>query len=381
MAESTKRRRKGMPDRILEANRKQRKGLADRIREASSITRTKLKESAEILSSSALTHPEEPVDEKYPSSPVSAPKDEQLPEKDVRLSPSAETVDERAPSPPVSSPLDDELSERQVTSSDLVQKSHGFANLLSLRNRVFEYVKAAWIKVKKIFNLFSSRKKVQLHSDNGLGLKVSIRKAFRYAEIHRLREKITNELQEKNQKTVVITSPHDGTGNTFLTSVLAVNAVSFSSMEVLIVDMNTRKPQLHLAFDLDQELGFTDVVKGSMDWKDVVKDTDLEQLKVITFGQDDMELARHLNRPNLENLINKMKKDFDLILLDTSPILSQNRNNVDPALLSIVCDKVLIEIQGKKTTKNQLDEAFTAITQGGGKVDGIIYNQQFGSLL
>lgn len=76
-----------------------------------------------------------------------------------------------------------------------------------------------------------------------------------------------------------------------------------------------------------------------------------------------------------------MKKDFDLILLDTSPILSQNRNNVDPALLSIVCDKVLIEIQGKKTTKNQLDEAFTAITQGGGKVDGIIYNQQFGSLL
>ena len=70
-------------------------------------------------------------------------------------------------------------------------------------------------------------------------------------------------------------------------------------------------------------------------------------------------------------------KHFDLILFDTSPVLVQNRNNVDPALLSLVCDMVIIVVQDKKTTKTELENAVGALPQGRGKVSGIVYNHRF----
>lgn len=232
------------------------------------------------------------------------------------------------------------------------------------------------VLAKYISNWFSSQSHHTIVVDPP-GLKSATRKAFGYAEAHRLREKITNDLKEKKQKILVVTSPHDGTGNTFLVTVLGLNAVRFSNMNVLIVDMNMRCPQIHNAFDLSQNKGFTDVIKRDIHWRDSIKDTDFKQLQVITAGEYDFELARHLNRPNIEGLINEIKDHYDFIIIDTSPVLSQNRNNVDPTLLSIICDKVLIQIQGKKTTKAELAKAFAAITEGGGKVDGVVYNKQY----
>ena len=241
--------------------------------------------------------------------------------------------------------------------------------------RIYGYLAYSSLK-KKILASFSADSHHIRFSDVE-ALRSSTRKKFRYAEVHRLRERITNELQEKNQSTLVITSPHDGTGNTFLVTVLALNAARFSDMEVLVVDTNMRFQQLHDAFGLDQNNGFTDVIKGAVPWEEVIKDTDDDQLKVMTAGEFDFELARHLNRHNIESLIIKMKEKFDFIIFDTSPVLEENRNNVDPALLSTICDKILVGIQGKKTTKAELDEAFTALTKGGGRVDGIVYNRQF----
>lgn len=198
--------------------------------------------------------------------------------------------------------------------------------------------------------------------------------AYKYAEISKLRENIVKTLQEKNQKTVLITGPHDEAGNTFLVSLLGFNTASFSSMKVLMVDLNMRRPQLHIPFGLKIKTGFSEIAAGSLNWKRAVKNTGISGLKVITAGQPNMELAPFLKHSLLENLVHDMKGYFDLILFDTSPVLSQNRNNVDPALLALLCDMVIIVIQDKKTTKADLTNAVSTI---GEKVDGIVYNRNF----
>ena len=202
-------------------------------------------------------------------------------------------------------------------------------------------------------------------------------KSFKYAEINRLREKIVNMLQEQNQKTLMVTGPHDGAGNTLLASLLSYNLAYFTSMRILLVDINMRNPQIHLPFGLKLKTGFSEIASGSLIWKRAAKNTSLSGLKIITAGQPNMELSTFLKRSLYKDLINEMKEYFDLILFDTSPLLSQNRNNVDPAILSQFCDMVIIVAQYKKTKKSELKNAVSAITNEGGKVTGIVYNQNY----
>jgi len=201
--------------------------------------------------------------------------------------------------------------------------------------------------------------------------------AYKFAELHRLREKIVDTLQRENGKSVVITSPHDNAGTTFLSSVLGFNAASLSSMEVILLDLNMRRPELHLPFGVEVEKGFQEGASGSMLWEDTLKDTDLEGLKIMTAGKFDGELALFLNRTVLENMLLKLEEKFDLIIIDTSPVLVQNRNNVDPGLLSMICDMVIMVVQDNITQKSDLVKAVQAINSSGGSVNGIVYNQQF----
>jgi capsular exopolysaccharide synthesis family protein len=204
-----------------------------------------------------------------------------------------------------------------------------------------------------------------------------VNKTFDYAEIHRIREGIVGELQKENLKTVMVAGPHDDAGITFLVSVLGYNIARFSAMRVLLVDLNMRRPQLHLSFGLDIGKGFSAVASGLLPWRDALRDTTLKGLQIMTAGRVDTDLSPFLTRSLLDTLIREMKEEFDLILFDTSPLLVQNRSNVDPALLSLVCDMVVLVVQDKRTTKSELQNAIAAIPQGGRKIRGIVYNHQF----
>jgi Mrp family chromosome partitioning ATPase len=228
-----------------------------------------------------------------------------------------------------------------------------------------------------LFSKTSSSGKHKAQPIEGFTSKGKVRKGYIYAELHRIRERIVDNLPQHNQKTLMVTSPHDDAGNTFLISLLGFNIASFSSTRVLLADLNMRRPQLHLPFELEREKGFTEVATGSLNWKEAVKDTDLSGLKILTAGQPNGDLYYFISPSLIENLILDMKRDFDLIIFDTSPVLVHNRNNVDPILLSLLCGMVIMVTQDKKTPKADLRKAIFSITDGGGKVNGIIYNKQF----
>ena len=198
-----------------------------------------------------------------------------------------------------------------------------------------------------------------------------------YSEVNRIRENIVNELEKTDKKTVVFVTPHDDAGNTFLISLLGFNIAYFTKMKTLLLDLNMRRPQLHIPFGLEREKGFTEVVSGSLTWQDAVKDTGFSELKVMTAGDRDNELYLKMTPDFMENMFKEMKADYDLILMDTSPVLNKNRNNVDPVFLSFTCDMVVMVVQDKRTTSEQISDSVEAITRDGGKIDGIVYNRQF----
>ena len=200
--------------------------------------------------------------------------------------------------------------------------------------------------------------------------------ACEFAEIHRLREMVVKTMERRPRLSILTTAPHDEAGNTFLVSVLGINMAKFSSMKILLVDLNMRNPQIHQAFGVERETGFTEVASNEISWKKCIKGTDLPNLKIMTAGKPFWGLSKHLERALIHDMIEEMKNHFHLILIDTSPVLIQNKNNVDPVLLSLICDLVMLVAKGKKTTVSKLKKAVNAIVHGGGHVHGIVYNRQ-----
>jgi capsular exopolysaccharide synthesis family protein len=201
--------------------------------------------------------------------------------------------------------------------------------------------------------------------------------AYRYSEVSRIREKIVDELRSRKLHTVMVASPDDGTGNTAIVSLIGYSSAFFTGMKVLLLDLNMRRPELHVPFGFSQANGFSEIIKGTLPWKEAVKETNIPTLKVITAGQPDADLSRYVRRQILRRLFKEMSGEYDMILMDSSPLLVHNRNNVDPVLLSLVSDLVIMAVQTNKTSKSDFRAAVEAIEKAGGKVTGIINNQQF----
>ncbi|MEW6261205.1 MAG: CpsD/CapB family tyrosine-protein kinase [Thermodesulfobacteriota bacterium] len=202
-----------------------------------------------------------------------------------------------------------------------------------------------------------------------------VKQAFNYAEVYRIREKILSVLGGAPHKVVMIASPYDNTGNTFMVSVLGLNAAAYTQLNLLLVDLNMRRPQLHVAFGLPLEKGFGDFAQGTVHWSDTVKETELPNLKVISAGDPVKDMANYLNKDFLESFLKDIRNEFDMVILDTSPVLVRNRNNVDPILLGRMSDAVILISRNKHTSRGALVNTVQAIEQDGGNIVGIVYNQ------
>lgn len=199
-------------------------------------------------------------------------------------------------------------------------------------------------------------------------------RAYDYAEIHRLREKIVDHLQRYKQKTVAFLGPRDCVGTTFLMSAVGFNAAYYTGMKVLLADLNMRRPSLHALFRMKLKGGFTELASGFIPWKDAIRKTGLMELSILTAGAPDNELSLSLTPEFLNRIVEEAKKEFDLVFFDTSPVLNMNKNNVDPIYLSSICDMSILVVQNKKTTRSDLTASIEAITRGEGMVSGVIYN-------
>ncbi len=202
-----------------------------------------------------------------------------------------------------------------------------------------------------------------------------IEKAYHYAELTQIRQKIFASLKETDGKTILIASPLDNTGSSLLAAALAYNIACSCQQSVLLIDCNMRRAGLHDFFVVPQSYGFTDLILNNLPWQAVVKQTSTSNLSIITAGESVEHFSEHLQYAHIPNLVRDIQNQYDLIIFDTSPVLKPNRNNVNIAALTAVADYFLLVTKQKGTTKDQLKETNAIIEAGNGKIHGIVMNE------
>src|SRR5699024_11079752 len=103
--------------------------------------------------------------------------------------------------------------------------------------------------------------------------------------IRRLKNNIIYQHGESPPKTIAITSAEKGDGKSTVAANLGV-ALAEEGYWTLIIGADFRRPRLHKYFGLEENGGLADYLKGELAFDQLIHDTEVESLKVITAGKN-----------------------------------------------------------------------------------------------
>lgn len=172
----------------------------------------------------------------------------------------------------------------------------------------------------------------------------------------------------KENKVILITSGEQGDGKSTVANNLSKMLSEFKQ-KTLIIDIDVRKPTQHKKFNISNLQGLTDILVGECSIDEGVNQID-DHLDLITAGRNASTSSELIASTHFEDLINKLKSDYEYIIIDSAPV-----NIVSDAinLLGFI-DGVILVARYRKTKKRSLYNLCKKINQIECKILGVVFN-------
>jgi tyrosine-protein kinase Etk/Wzc len=176
-------------------------------------------------------------------------------------------------------------------------------------------------------------------------------------------------LEAKNN-IVLISGASPNAGKTFVSSNLAA-VIAQAGQRVLIIDADMRKGTLHKAFGSSQSPGLSDLLVGNADRSSVVRKlAGLDNLSFISRGDVPPNPSELLMHPNFTRLLEEIAIDYDLVIIDTPPILAVT----DAAIIAHHAGTCLLVARFGLNQVKELALAKRRFEQNNVRLKGAIFN-------
>jgi capsular exopolysaccharide synthesis family protein len=171
-------------------------------------------------------------------------------------------------------------------------------------------------------------------------------------------------------KTIVITSATPAEGKTTTAANFAAVCAQ-SGSRVLLVDGDLRKPTLHKIFGIDNQRGLTTTMIEGKSLADVAIPTRVPNLSIVVSGPLPPNQAELTASRRMHDLLEAATRVFDLIVIDTPPVLSVS----DAVALAAQTDGVILVVRGGKTSAEAARRAAEQIDAVKGRILGVLLNR------
>ena len=175
--------------------------------------------------------------------------------------------------------------------------------------------------------------------------------------------------REGKQKIFTVISGGVGEGKSTTLFNLAYVCAEQGS-KVLIVDSDLRRPVQHKMVGLANRTGMVNVLTDELKIEDVVQETGVPNLWMMTSGRLRRGSLGIMNNARLRAMLDVLKDKYDYVLLDSPPILGVT----DAAILASEADGVLLVVQYRKYPKIISLRAKRMIENAGGHLMGAVLN-------
>ncbi len=170
--------------------------------------------------------------------------------------------------------------------------------------------------------------------------------------------------------TVLVTSGSAGEGKSTVALCLGI-ASALSGQKVLLVDCNFARPQVHRMVKVRHRRGLTDVLGGFAELEDTITRAADYHLSILSIGRSRAGAMDLLNSGRMQQLLEELKKKFDVIILNSAPV-----HEVSNALtLGSLAEKTIL-VTRREWTKHR-DAAYAAkqLRLSGADVAGVVFNR------
>lgn len=198
--------------------------------------------------------------------------------------------------------------------------------------------------------------------DNGYKPEVE---AFR-----RLRTNILSSIKTDGTQSLLIASAESGEGKSTIAANLAVTMAQ-SGRRVIVVDCDMRQPTLHTIFDQPNKRGLTDILLGKLTLPETVQDTKYLRVELITSGSLPPNPTELLASPQMRELMEELKSQYDIILLDTPALLSVT----DAAVLAPLVDVVVLVVARTRSNRQAVQAVRRELAHVSVKSAGVVVNR------
>ncbi|MBN1853479.1 MAG: polysaccharide biosynthesis tyrosine autokinase [Pirellulales bacterium] len=177
--------------------------------------------------------------------------------------------------------------------------------------------------------------------------------------------------QAHGYQVIQVTSPNPSDGKTTMIVNLAVS-IAQSGKKVLLLDADLRKPRIESIFGIKQKMGLSTVLVGQTELSDAICRTGIEGLSILPCGPLPPNPSELLTLANFENLLEIMKREYDIVLIDSPPVLAVS----DPSVIAPRVDGVLLVVRITKNGRPDVVRARGILSDLGANILGVIVNEK-----
>jgi len=200
-------------------------------------------------------------------------------------------------------------------------------------------------------------------------LSVSAPTELAVESLRSLRTSLHFAMLEARNNVLMISSPSPGAGKSFVSSNLAV-IIAQTGKRVLLIDADMRKGYLHKIFGLQPKHGLSDTLAARLTSAEVINHTEVRNLDMMSCGFAAPNPSELLMHDNFNKMLTELSPLYDLILVDTPPILAVT----DATLVGRQAGTCLLVTRFGLTTVKEIEACKRRLGQNGVVIKGAIFN-------
>jgi polysaccharide biosynthesis transport protein len=188
-----------------------------------------------------------------------------------------------------------------------------------------------------------------------------------YAEgLRSLRASLIYSPKRENVRTIAITSSLPGEGKT-TTSICLAQVISLSGQSVIVVDADLRRSSVSEVLKLDRKYGMIEVLTGKVSLDEAIVGDGFSAVKYLPLSEDVITATDVFGSEKFLKLLEELKSRFDLVVIDTAPLLPV----VDTRILTKHVDVVGLLVHWRHTPRKAVEAAIDLLNDNMSKFAGV----------
>ena len=174
---------------------------------------------------------------------------------------------------------------------------------------------------------------------------------------------------QQSPQAIVVASPGPSDGKSTTVANLAITFAQ-QGQRTLLIDADLRRAVLDKAFGTPRSPGLTEVIIGEATFDEAVHETAVPNLSLVGSGRFPPNPAELLGSVRMQEILLEAKARFDVVLLDSPPLLAVT----DAAVLATMVDGVVLVIRTERTKRDAVRRALGHIRSVRGRLLGAVLN-------